>query len=435
MAISLLTHVVSDLCLGKPALKSLSLSSNTTIADALSAIKASEDNFISIWCCDHQNKISTTNPRKLGGDDLNYNHNYNYNVNYDYGSSCKCVGKICMVDIICFLCKEENLESPTSALLSPVSAILAHDSGFIKHVDPSTSLLEAIDLILEGAQNLVVPIQNTASSYCRRKQQKVKGPTIHNGREYCWLTQEDVIQFILSRIGLFTPIPGMSVEELGIIQTNILAVDYHAPAVSALEAISQSLVEQSSVGVVDEDGVLVGEISPFTLSSCDETVAAALMTLSSGDLMSYIDWGGPPEDIVSVMKEGLKEKKLEGLLELLGDEYSSLSLSLSSSYSSSSSSSSDDESVSSTTSSTTSSRLTRYNRSWSYSARIVRKAEAIVCHPKSSLVAVMIQAISHRVNYVWVMEDDCTLAGIVTFRDMLEVFREYLASMVEEWGA
>ncbi|XP_021754825.1 CBS domain-containing protein CBSX5-like [Chenopodium quinoa] len=418
MAISLLTHEVSDLCLGKPAIKSLSLSSTTTIADALSAIKASKDSFISIWSCEcDELPLSKIN---------NHNYQNNNKVNYDYefGSSCKCVGKICMVDIILFLCQEKNLESPSSALLSPVSAILPQDSAFIKHVDPSTSLLEAIDLILDGAQNLVVPIQNTASSNSRRKQQKAKGPTIHNGREYCWLTPEDVIQFILSRIGLFTPIPSLSVEELGIIQTNILAVDYHAPAVTALEAIAQSLVEQSSVGVVDEDGVLVGEISPYTLSACDETVAAALMTLSSGDLMSYIDWGGPPEDIVSVMKAGLKEKKLEGLLELLGDEYSS--------YSSSASSSSDDESVSSSSST---SRLTRYNRSWSYSARLVRKAEAIVCHPKSSLVAVMIQAIAHRVNYVWVMEDDCGLVGMVTFRDMLEVFREYLASMVDEWGA
>lgn len=284
--------------------------------------------------------------------------------------------------------------------------------------------MEAIDLILEGAQNLVVPIQGTASSYSRRKQQKAKGPTIHNGREYCWLTQEDVIQFILSRIGLFTPIPGLSVEKLGIIQSKILTVDYHAPAITALEAIEQSLIEQTSVGVVDEEGALVGEISPFTLCACDETVSAAMVTLSSGDLMSYIDWGGPPEDIVRVMKASLKKKKLEGLLEMLGDDYSS--------YSSSASSSSDDESVSS--SSTSSRSLTRH-RSWSYSARMVRKAEAIVCHPKSSLVAVMIQAIAHRVNYVWVLEDDSTPIGIVTFRDMLEVFREYLVSMVEEWGA
>ncbi|CAO2833434.1 unnamed protein product [Amaranthus hypochondriacus] len=398
MAISLLNHVISDLCLGKPALKSLSFSS-ATVADALSAIKASQENFITVWSCDHTN-------------------------DHEIGSLCKCVGKICMVDIICFLCREDNLKSPSSALFSPVSAIFTHHSHFIKHVDPSTGLLEAIDLILDGAQNLVVPIQTTASTCSKRKHQKTKGPTTHNGREFCWLTQEDVIRFILSRIGLFTPIPSLTVEELGIIQSKILTVDYHAPAVDALEAIARSLVEQTSVGVLDEQGIFVGEISPFTLCACDESIAAAIMTLSSGDLMFYIDWGGPPEDIVRAMKASLKEKKLEGFLEMLGDDYSS--------YSSSTSSSSDDESL---FSSSSPSRLARYNRSWSYSARMVRKAEATVCHPKSSLVAVMIQAIAHRVNYIWVMDDDCSLVGIVTFRDMLHVFREHLVSMLEEWDA
>lgn len=56
--------------------------------------------------------------------------------------------------------------------------------------------------------------------------------------------------------------------------------------------------------------------------------------------------------------------------------------------------------------------------------------DAIVCFPWSSLVAVMIQALSHRVNYVWVVEDDGTLVGIVTFAGMMKVFRERLKSMM-----
>jgi hypothetical protein len=40
----------------------------------------------------------------------------------------------------------------------------------------------------------------------------------------------------------------------------------------------------------------------------------------------------------------------------------------------------------------------------------------------------MVQALAHRVSYVWVLEeeDDCRLAGIVTFADVLRVFREQL---------
>lgn len=133
--------------------------------------------------------------------------------------------------------------------------------------------------------------------------------------------------------------------------------------------------------------------------------------------MAYIDCGGPPEDLVKAVKARLKEKNLEGMLE----EFNILTASGTSS--SSWSSSSDEESLSST------SRSGRYSRSMSYSARMVRRAEAIVCHPKSSLVAVMIQAIAHRVNYVWVVEDDCSLVGIVTFCNMLKIFREYLGTM------
>ncbi|KAI8000329.1 hypothetical protein LOK49_LG09G00455 [Camellia lanceoleosa] len=41
------------------------------------------------------------------------------------------------------------------------------------------SLLEAIDLIISGAQNLVVPIKSNS----RRKLQE--SPTAHNGCEFC----------------------------------------------------------------------------------------------------------------------------------------------------------------------------------------------------------------------------------------------------------
>lgn len=240
------------------------------------------------------------------------------------------------------------------------------------------------------------------------------------------LTQEDVVRFLLSSIGLFSPIPALSIESLGIIASDdgVLSTDYHSPAISALGLISRSLTEQTSVAVVDADGVLIGEISPLTLASCDETAAAAIATLSAGDLMAYVDGGGPPEDLVRVVNQRLKERNLEAMVE----DFSLLSSHSSLSSSSSSSSSSDEES-SLASPKTTLARLSssggRYSRSASYSARMVRRAEAIVCHPKSSLVAVMIQAIAHRVNYVWVVDDDSCLVGIVTFSAILKVFREY----------
>ncbi|KAI3466129.1 hypothetical protein Pfo_022792 [Paulownia fortunei] len=395
MAVRLLAYEVADLCLGKPPLRSLS--SSATVADALAALKSSDENFISVWSCDHSTK------RNL---------------------ECVCVGKVCMVDIICYLCREENLSSPGLALKSPASVLLSKVKGLVRHVEPSSSLLEAIDLILQGAQNLVVPIKSSATSNSKRKQlQKSSSsicPTIHNGQEFCWLTQEDVIRFLLSSIGLFSPIPALSIDTLGIISNQFLAVEYDCPALSAIGAISRSLKDQTSVAVVDDEGTLIGEISPFTLSCCDETVAAAIMTLSARDLMAYIDCGGPPEEIVRLVEARLKEKNLVGMLKefMMISPYS---VDLSNSFSS-------DEELPSPT--RTLSRSGRYSRSSSHSARMMRRAEAIVCHRRSSLVAVMIQAITHRVNYVWVIEDDCSVVGIVTFANMLEVFRENLESMI-----
>ncbi|XP_028807520.1 CBS domain-containing protein CBSX5 [Neltuma alba] len=402
MAVSLLAHEVSDLCLGKPALKPLPLSA--TVADALAALKISDDNFISVWnCSDHS--VAAGIGFGEENDDL----------------GCRCVGKLCMVDVICYLCREENLLSPTAALKAPVSAILPRTSGVVRHLEPSSSLSEAIDLILQGAQNLVVPLPAKRSGVSRRKQHQKSSSssaicTSHNGREFCWLTQEDVIRFLLGSIGVFSPLPALSIDTLGIISSEVSAIDYYAPASSAVGAISNSLTTQTSVAIVDSEGIFIGEISPFTLACCDETVAAAITTLSAGDLMAYIDCGGPPEDIVREVTARLKEKNLEKMLE----EFTILS----SVVTDSSSSSSDEESVLSPRRSLP--RSGRYSRSFSYSARMVRKAEAIVCHPKSSLVAVMIQAIAHRVNYLWVIEDDFSLVGIVTFSNMLKVFREHL---------
>ena len=42
-----------------------------------------------------------------------------------------------------------------------------------------------------------------------------------------------------------------------------------------------------------------------------------------------------------------------------------------------------------------------------------------MCRSASSLVAVMVQVLAHRVSYVWVLDedDDCRLTGIAMFAD------------------
>lgn len=111
MAVRLLGYVLADLCLGKPPLRSLSVSA--TVGDALTALKSSDDSCISVWSCDHSDETRRTN-------------------------NCLCIGKICMVDIICYLSKEENLSSPSSALTSPLSVLMSPFPGLVRHVEPTS---------------------------------------------------------------------------------------------------------------------------------------------------------------------------------------------------------------------------------------------------------------------------------------------------------
>ncbi|KAF8116839.1 hypothetical protein N665_0014s0100 [Sinapis alba] len=403
MALTLLSHEVSDLCIGKPPLRCLSVVT-ATVADAISVLKSSDEPFLSVWSCNH--------------DETNDDNNK---------CECKCVGKICMADVICYLTKHDNKAlSLSSAFDASVSVLLPKSRSIVVHVQSSCKLIEAIDLITGGAQNLIVPIQTKPITKRRQTRNAVVSLTTNtttttttthkNSIQFCWITQEDIIRFLLDSISVFSPLPSLSISDLGVINSThaILSVGYYSSATSAVTAISRAIAENISVAVVDGecDGqdprtVLIGEISPMTLACCDESAAAAVATLSAGDLMTYIDGSGPPESLVRVVRNRLEEKGLVGLISLV-DSLSS----------SSGSSSSDEEAPAGRTKS--------YGRSVSSAARMARKSVAIVCNRKSSLMAVMIQAIAHRVSYVWVVDEEGCLVGMVTFVDILKLFREFL---------
>ncbi|KAG8385610.1 hypothetical protein BUALT_Bualt03G0063000 [Buddleja alternifolia] len=384
MAVRFLNEEVSELCLGKPELRCVA--ATATVAEALTALKTCGETHVSVWIC--------------GGDDIN--------------GTCLCVGKICAADVILFLCREEHLADPFKAFEAPISDVLPKGSPVVRHLEPNSSLLEAIDYILEGTQNLVIPVQNHHHISNSRKNLLNKQPpfvcTRHNSHEYCWLTQEDIIRFLLNSIRAFSQIATFTINSLNVIDHDIMTVHYNSPASSALDFFHRALTEQTSVAVVDEENRLIGEISPFTLACCDETAAAAIMALSAGELMTYIDCAGPTEDMVQLVKMKLELRNLGGMVELMDDSFHS------SVSSSSSCCSSDDEFGSSRNG-----RLCRTVGSGRHYP--ARRSEAVVCSPRSSLVAVMIQALAHRVSCVWVVEDDHTLVGTVTFAGILKVFR------------
>lgn len=122
MALALLSHRVSDLCLGKPALGALPASSS--VRDAILALRTSGEPNLSVWSCDHRADSS-------GGSSVR-------RPNSD-ASACRCVGKVCMVDVICYLCREENLQRTSDALNAPLTDILSESStGIVRHVEPSS---------------------------------------------------------------------------------------------------------------------------------------------------------------------------------------------------------------------------------------------------------------------------------------------------------
>lgn len=383
MARRFLAREVSDLCVGKPPLRSLPVTA--TVSDAISALKRSGDINVGVWSCNHSDSIVA------GNDEV----------------SCRCIGKICMVDVIIHLCKEENLSRPVEALQTSVLDLVPKVKGQIRHLEPNSSLLEAIDCIIEGAQNLIIPIQTTTITNQRKKHlnNSSQSTTHHNGKEFCWLTREDVVRFLLDSIGVFSPIPTFTIESLNIINTETLTVHYDDPAISTLPLINRSHLNQTSIAVINQDKTLIGEISPFALSCCDETIAAAIFALSAGDLMTYIDYSGPPEDLVHLVKVRLQERNLTAMMDLV-DKY----------YDPSSSSSSSDEEFGG-------GRNGGMGRSYPG-----RRSEAIVCNPWNTLMAVMVQMIAHRVSYAWVVREDYGLVGIVTFTEILKQLRTVVGS-------
>lgn len=116
MAFGLLSQRVSDLCLGKPALRPLPVSSS--VRDTILALRSSGESHLSVWSCDHRSSVCVTEG--------------------DVGA-CRCVGKVCMVDVVCYLSREENRRYPGDALKAPLTEILPKSSdGIVRHVETSS---------------------------------------------------------------------------------------------------------------------------------------------------------------------------------------------------------------------------------------------------------------------------------------------------------
>lgn len=105
---SLQAYVVADLCIGKPSARSILPTS--TVSDALRSFRSgsggSGENRLVVWAADD------------------------------------CAWKVCVVDILCYLCAEENLDTPIAALAAPVSVLLLYKAAaIVRLLEPDSRLI------------------------------------------------------------------------------------------------------------------------------------------------------------------------------------------------------------------------------------------------------------------------------------------------------
>eukprot|EP00249_Psilotum_nudum_P010953 c22870_g1_i2 orf=159-860(-) len=228
----------------------------------------------------------------------------------------------------------------------------------------------------------------------------------------------------------------MNIEELGIINTDVMTVEANMDAISALDMIHQAAHQMTAVAVVqnraDCGPKLIGEISCSTLRNCDETAALALAALSVTDFLAYAqECKNPPDALVDMVRLRMCKKldkmkrddKLKPHCKQPISEWLDAALHIHDLEPLEESS--DEDSLESPIGRDFPGKWQlNHSSKGLYGPR--SRVSPIVCHPWSSLVAVILQALTHRENYVWVTHEDATLVGIVTFIDIVGVLLNYL---------
>ncbi|KAH7286442.1 hypothetical protein KP509_32G007400 [Ceratopteris richardii] len=321
------------------------------------------------------------------------------------------------------------------------------------------SLLEALDLIAKGAQNLVVPITRktihnvtqvetavTLKPHMASVNLSILLPKDHGGQEYCWLTVEDVLRFLLGSIGVFSPLPAMSIEALGLIGFDVQMIEVEQAACSALEAIKLACQDSSAVAVVDSTKAspgairFVGDISCSALQTCNELASLALLTLSAEDFLAFLeDCRKPPQVLVDMIHSRVCEilgliKGKSSYIEPLTSKPESTTFLLHKLEMWGESSSSEDDEYGCGSPTGPHDLAHKWHSKHPCSSRkgfsFRNQSGPSFCSPDSSLMAVLLQALAHREHYVWVTREDNLLIGIVNIRDILGVMFNHIMMFI-----
>ncbi|KAL4376925.1 hypothetical protein GQ457_02G039790 [Hibiscus cannabinus] len=401
MASVFLYHVVGDLTVGKPELEEFS--ETETVASAIRAIRESTECGISVW-------KRRTNPGMIENNEMRQQ---------------RFVGILTSLDVVSFLARPQCLDDHAKAIKTLVSDVVVPNNALLKIVDPGTRLIDALEMMKQGVRRLLVS-KNTIwkgmskrfsilyhgkwlknmegscgnlsanTSFSSSSSCSSPTPAYMNNNNFCCLSREDIIRFLLGCLGALAPLPLSSISSLGAINQNYSSIDASRPA---SEAMQKHPGDPSAFAIMESTPEghhrILGEISVSKLWKCDYLAAAwALANLSAGQFVMGIEDNVSSRWLNDVCDNSKPRKH-----------------------------------------SSTNSGFNPAGPSFGVGRSTYRGRSApLTCKTTSSLAAVMAQMLSHRATHVWVTEgkddDDDVLVGVVGYTDILAAVTKQPSSMV-----
>ncbi|MQL88415.1 hypothetical protein Taro_020966 [Colocasia esculenta] len=400
-----LHHVVGDLTLGKPEL--VEFHESETVEAAIRAIGDCSEGAVAVWRkraavhqhLGHQQQLQPPSPAQSA----------------EEPRVARFVGMLSSVDVVAFLARTGDHER---ALRTPVSEVVTPDSSLLKEVDPGTRLIDALEMMKQGVRRLLVRKSVAWRGMSKRfsilyngKWLKNQDPSSVTGSgsshpsfssreniKFCCLSREDVVRFLIGRLGALAPLPLSPISALGAISAHYAQINASSPALECSRKIPQ---DPCVVAVVETnpDGAhkIIGEISAYKLQKCDYLAAAwGIANCSAGQFIlgfednttmlgSRLDFApsSPQEDGGAGVASRSKRFSSRSIGFFSG-QVNPLSVG----------------------------GLRSMYRG---------RSTPLMCKNTSSLAAVMAQMLSHRATHVWVTDanSDDALVGIVCYTDIL----------------
>lgn len=401
MASVFLYHVVGDLTVGKPEL--VEFYETDTIESAIRAIGDSTECGIPVWKKKQHVGMENTELRQ---------HRF--------------VGLLTPFDIVAYLARSECMENQEKALKTPVSEVIVPNNSLLKHVDPATRLIDALEMMKQGVRRLLVPKSNVWKGTSKRFSVIYNGKWLKNIEtgsshnlanlsrpstsstnamrdKFCCLSREDILRFLIGCLGALAPHPLSSILSVGAVNHHYTAIDASLPAIEVTKKLpgdpcAFAVVETTS----DGQHLIIGEISASKLWKCDYLGAAwALANLSAGQFVMGVE-----DNVTSRLLPDFSAVK---------DENSANGSPRPRKFSS--------KSIG----------FNPGNSNFGIGRNMYRGRSApLTCKPTSSLAAVMAQMLSHRATHVWVIEDDTddVIVGLVGYADILYAVTKPPATLV-----